>query len=360
MAQLKLGIIGLPGSGKTTVFRALIGGGEASDRKGRQDVGLAAVKAPDERLDFLAVHYGHEQGVAVDVEYLDIQGVTGEGKPGREVGDKTLSHARAVDALIHCVRFFHSQALGPPDPLRDLDAVEAELIFSDLAVSEKRIERITKDFKKGRKDLGEELGLLEEARDLLNEEKPLRCATARFDSEKLKGFSFLSLKPCLYLVNCGEDIPRDEIQSTVEKIKARIADQTPAAVDWLYADTEAEVSRLPAEDAAEFLAELGIQERASRRIIRASLNVLNLMVFFTVGRDEVRAWPVIRGATALAAAGAVHSDMQKGFIRAEVVSYEHFKKAGSMTEAKKAGKVRLEGKEYRVIDGDIIQFLFNV
>jgi len=357
---LKLGIIGLPGSGKTTVFRALTGGMDSASRKEHQEAGLAVVKIDDQRLDFLAEKYSPKKVTPVSIEYLDIPGLTGEGKPGVEVGDRVLANIRPVDALIHCVRLFDSRALGPAEPLKDLAALEDEMILSDLAVAEKRIDRITGDIKKGRKESAEELAILEEARSLLNEGKPLRHLPAAVDSLAFRGFAFLSAKPELFLVNTGEDRTRDEVRDLVEEIAASFEGQPYTAVDWLYADAEAEIARLDPKDAEEFLEDLQLEEGAKTRIVRRSFGLLRLIVFFTVISDEVRAWPLKNGETALTAAGVVHSDMQRGFIRAEVTAFDDFKEAGSLAVLQKTGKFRLEGKEYRVRDGDIILFRFNV
>jgi GTP-binding protein YchF len=356
---LKFGIIGLPGSGKTTVLRALSGTGEAAERTGHLEPGLAAVKVEDERLDFLADLFKPKKVTPVDIEYLDVAGLTGEDEPGREIGDRILGFLRPVDALIICVRFFDSPVLGPPDPVKDTAAVEEQMILSDLAIVEKRIERVERDIARGRKELTEEFSMLGKARALLEDGKPLRIRSEMVDSPLLKGFAFLSAKPALLLLNVGDDKSSNEVEAVKALISAPEA-RPNTAVDWLYADAEAEIARLDPDDAREFLEDLGLEEGAKRRTVRTSFDLLSLVVFFTVGRDEVRAWPVRTGSTAPTAAGTVHSDMQKGFIRAEVIGYDDFKTLGSMAEAKKAGKLRLEGKEYRVRDGDIIQFLFNV
>jgi hypothetical protein len=357
---LKLGIIGLTGSGKSTVFRALTGGVESGERRGHQEPGLSVVKVEDARLGWLAAHYKPKKVTPVLVEYLDIPGIPAEARTGRSLGDNVLPHIRPLEALVHSVRFFDSPALGPPEPLKDFLAGEEELILSDLAVVEKRLERLEKDVARGRKDLSEELELLREADRYLDEGKPLRLFPAAVDSEKLRGFAFLSAKPQLILLNAGEDRSRDEIQSILEQIRQNTDGQAHIAVDWLYADTEAEIARLSEEDAREFLNDLNLDEGAKNRIIKKSFQLLNLIVFFTVGEDEVRAWQLRQGQTALKAAGTVHSDMERGFIRAEVVAFEDFKHAGSTAAAHKVGKVRLEGKEYHVADGDIILFRFNV
>jgi ribosome-binding ATPase len=358
--QLKLGIIGLPGSGKSTVFRALTGGIESGERRGHQDPALGVVKVSDPRLDFLVEYQKPKKVTPVHVEYMDIAGITGEGKPGRSLGDKTLANIRPLDAILHCVRFFDSPALGKPEPLRDYIAVEEEMILSDLAVIEKRLERLTKDVQRGRKDLAHELELLQQAQVLLNDGKPLRTFPPASESEELRGFSFLSAKPELILLNAGENKSRDNIGSALGEIRGHVEGQPDVALDWLYADSEAEIARLDEEEAKEFLQDLALEEGAKERIIRTSFALLNLIVFFTVGEPEARAWQLKKGTTAVKAAGTIHSDIERGFIRAEVVGYDDFVQAGSMAAAHKAGKVRLEGKDYVMKDGDIVLFRFNV
>ena len=358
---MKLGIIGLPGRGKTTVFRALTGGIDSADHRGGQhEPAIGVVKVHDSRLDFLVDYQKPKKVTPVHVEYLDIAGITGEGKPGRSIGDKVLAHIRPLDALVHCVRFFDSSSLGDPHPLRDFKAVEEEMILTDLAVVEKRLERVAKDFERGRKELAEELHLLEQARSVLDEGKPLRLFPPSMESEKLRGFSFLSCKPQLVLINSGENKSRQEIDAVLNRITDHLAGHPGIVLDYLCADTEAEIARLSPEDAAEFLSEMQLEEGAKERITKTSFELLNLIVFFTVGEPEARAWQLEKGKTAVKAAGTVHSDMERGFIRAEVVSFEDFKEAGSMAAAHKAGKVRLEGRDYVIRDGDIILFRFNV
>lgn len=360
-SSLKLGIIGLPGSGKTTVFRALTGGVESADRKGgQQEPALGVVMVRDPRLDFLVEYQKPKKVTPVHVEYLDIAGITGEGKPGQSIGDKALGHIRPLDALVHCVRFFDSSSLGPPHPLVDFKSAEEEMIITDLAVVEKRLERVSKDVQKGRKELAEEMDLLEKARAVLDEGQPLRLFPPALESEKLRGFAFLSCKPQLVLVNAGENKPRSEIGAVLNQIKDHVAGHPGVAVGHLYADAEAEIARLSPEDAQEFLEEMSLEEGAKDRIIKKSFELLNLIVFFTVGEPEARAWQLEKGRNAIKAAGTVHSDMERGFIRAEVVAFEDFKQAGSMAAAHKAGKVRLEGRDYVVRDGDMVLFRFNV
>jgi ribosome-binding ATPase len=232
--------------------------------------------------------------------------------------------------------------------------------LSDLAVVEKRLERVQKDVARGRKDLAEELDLLTQAQDILEQSRPLSLFPPASESEKLRGFAFISAKPQLVLLNAGEGKSPAEISSAIEEIGNHIRDWPHVMLDRLYADTEAEIARLPEEDALEFLKELDLEEGAKTRIIKKSFQLLKLIVFFTAGEPEVRAWQLKEGLSALKAAGTVHSDMERGFIRAEVVGFEDFKEFGSMAAAHKAGKGNLEGKEYRVKDGDIFLFRFNV
>jgi GTP-binding protein YchF len=357
---LKLGIIGLPGSGKSTVFRALTGVVDSSDTRSRHEGGVGVVKVEDARLHFLAEHHKPKKVTPVHVQYSDIAGITGEGKSGRTIGDKVLALIRPLDALVHCVRFFDSSRVGALEPVKDFRAAEEEIVLSDLSTVEKRLDRAERDFRKGKKELSDELELLKQAKSSLEEGKTLRYLPSVSESEKLRGFAFLSAKPELVLVNAGELKRPQDIQQAVEQLRWEVREQPRVAVDWLYADTEAEIARLSPEEAREFLEDLALEQGAKDRIIRTSFELLNLIVFFTVSEPELRAWPLEKGNTALKAAGTVHTDMERGFIRAEVVAFDDFQQAGSMPAAHKAGKVRLEGRDYVVRDGDIIYFRFNV
>lgn len=357
---MKLGVIGLPGCGKSTVFRALTGGVEPAERRGHQDATVGVVTVQDERFDFLVNYQKPKKVTPARVEYTDIPGIAGEGKPGGSIGDRVLSNIRPLDAMIHCVRFFDSVVVGPATPLKDHQAVEEEMILSDLSIVEKRVERLEKDVRKGRKDLAEELELLVAAQAALDAGEPLRKRPDLMESDKLRGYAFLSAKPQLVMLNAGDEKSREEIADMMEELRKRVGDQPGIAIDWLFADAEAEIARLSEEDAREFLNDLELDEGAKTRIVRKSLELLNLIVFFTVGEPEVHAWPLRKGQPAVKAAGTIHSDIERGFIRAEVVSYEDFHAAGSMAAASKAGKVRLEGKDYQLNDGDIVLFRFNV
>jgi ribosome-binding ATPase len=358
--QLKLGIIGLPRSGKSTIFRALTGGIEVTGRKGHQEPGLGVVKVQDSRLELLADHFKPKKVTPVHVEYADIQGFTGQGRPGGSLGDKFLGYIRPLDALVHCVRFFESASHDPSAPLKEFRSVEEEMILTDLAVIEKRMERIRKDLQKGKKELSEEFDLLTEAASLLDQGKPLRLLPQDDAWDKLSGFAFLSSKHELVLLNTGEDKKPDEALRVLEEIEEYLAGQPHMALEWLYADSEAEIARLSPADAAEFLREMSLDQGAKDRIIKTSFGLLDQIVFFTAGEPEVRTWQLKQGSTSLKAAGTVHSDMEKGFIRAEVLAFDDFREAGSMAAAHKVGKVRLEGRDYKVKDGDIILFRFNV
>lgn len=358
---MKLGIIGLPDSGKTTVFRALTGGIEPHDEKGHRGMGMGVVKVSDPRLDFLTDFHKPRKTTPVTIQYSDIHGF-GEDKPrdSATAMEKFMAMLRPLDAFVHCVRCFDSPFQGPAEPLRDFATLEEEMILSDMGVVERRLERLNRDIQRGKKELTRERDILTKALDLLQSGSPLRCLSSDDDLEILKGFAFLSIKPELILLNLGENRKKPSIEEVVEQIRLRINGQPKVEIDWLYADIEAEIATMTAEDAMEFLEDLALEEGAKERIIRTSFRMLNLIVFFTAGEPEVRAWPLLNGATAVQAAGTVHSDMAKGFIRAEVISYEDFRKAGSVTAAHKAGKVRLEGRDYVVRDGDIMFFRFNI
>ncbi len=357
---MKLGIVGLPGCGKTVVFKALTGGVEVLERKGRQEPGIGVVKVTDYRLDFLADYHKPKKVTPVHVEYLDISGLSGDSKPGQSLGDKILTHIRPVEALVIVLRYFDSPTMDDPDPVRDYNRIEDEMILSDLVTVEKRLERIAKEIQRGKKEAIEEHDLLEQAKKALDEGKPLRLSPAIVQSEKMRGFAFLSAKPELVLVNAGEEKTKDDILEVINRLSSLPAMSCDVMVDWLYADTEAEIARLSPEEAEEFLLEMSLEEGAKDRIIRKSFDLLNLIVFLTAGEPEVRAWPLINGKSALKAAGVIHSDIERGFIRAEVVAFNDFKQHGSMAAASKSGKVRLEGKDYIMQDGDIVLFRFNV
>ena len=346
---MKIGIIGLPQSGKSTIFAALSGARGAEDDPGsRKDLRITAVTVYDDRIDFLSRLYNPKKTIYAKIEYL-LPPETGAGGAGTEAA--AWSQMRTCDALLHVVRNFRGTLGIPPTAEQDFLALEEEMILSDLAVVEKRMERIELDKKRGKQVEGEEPSLLQSCRELLDQGMPLRSDPEIASAPLLKGFTFLSAKPMMVVVNNedeDEDLP----------VWERKADGVDLFV--VRGSLEKEIASLSPEEAKEFLEAYHIKESALDRVIRHSFRMLNRICFFTVGPDEGRAWPIPGGTPALEAAGSVHSDIRQGFIRAEVVSYQDLKAHGSFNGAKKAGLVRLEGKTYEVKDGDIITFRFNI
>jgi GTP-binding protein YchF len=361
---MKIGIIGLPNSGKTTVFNALTGGNAetAAYSSGLLEPNIATVKVPDDRLNVLAEMYHPKKITFADVQYVDVAGLSGERKGGG-LPPAFLNYISKVDALLHVVRAFKDPAVPHPedsiDPQRDIDSVDLELMFGDMAIIERRLQRLEPEIKKmtgkEKEQRVMERDALVRLQAGLEQDIPIRDQELSPDEEKLlRGFQFLSAKPVLIVLNIGEDQLGQDIAGTIQY------DHQKAAVTQLAGKVEAEIAQLDAEDAQLFLADLQIDEPARDRVIRDSYDLLGLIAFLTAGPDEVRAWPIPRNTPAVEAAGAIHSDIQRGFIRAEVVAYDDLIAAGSMAEAKKRGTVRMEGKTYIVQDGDICNFLFNV
>jgi len=340
---MKFAIIGLPQSGRSTIFSALSGArGEAS----RKDHGLSTIKVMDERLDLLSRIYKPKKTTCAQVEYL----LPSETKGG-ESENAIWNQIRICDALIHVLRNFTDAMGNAPDANSDFRRLEDEMILNDLVVVDKRIERIELDHKRGKTSDENEYPLLKSCKELLENGKPLRMSQELANSPLLKGFTFLSAKPQLVIINNDDDnesLPRWE--SSPENIELTMA----------RGRLEMEIASMSPEEAKEFLTEYHIEKSALDRVIASSYKILNLISFFTGGDEEVKAWTIIRGTKALEAAGEVHTDMQKGFIRAEVLAYNDLHEYGSIKDARSAGRVRLEGKEYIVQDGDIINFRFNV
>ncbi len=348
---MKLGIIGLPRAGKATIFDALTGArGEGPQQKGgRSDQRIGTVRVADDRLDYLSNLYSPKKTTYARVEYLLPAG-TGGTTPA--VTDSGLwAQARACDALIHVVRNFKGTMGVASTSEADFRIIEEEMIINDLTVVEKKIERLDLDAKRGKKDEEGLKELIEACRFLLEENRPLRSDPVLARSPELRGFTFLSAKPRLLVINNDDED---------ETFPSWSSPPEPAEVLVVRGSLEKEIAALPPEEAEEFMAAYHIETSAVDRVIRSSYELLDLISFFTVGEDEVKAWTISRGATALEAAGVIHSDIQQGFIRGEVISFEELKRLGSLQEAKKAGLVRLEGKEYVVRDGDIVHFRFNV
>ncbi len=361
---MKIAIIGLPNCGKTTVFNALTRQTveTAAFSSGKLEPNIAAVKVPDPRLPALAQIYKPRKVTAAEVQYVDVGGFKGEEARNKELSPELLGYIGTTDALLHVVRAFeHDEVphpLGSVDPERDLAQVELELIFSDLMIIERRLERLQKEIKKFSGQERElrvaECDLLSRLKSALEEEKPIRDIELTSQEEKqLRSYTFLSMKPVLVVVNIGEDqisqpCPLEELSSATRRVVP------------LSAKIEAEMAQLDEGDAKEFMESLGIHEPARDRVIASSYALLGLISFLTVGEDEVRAWTIRKGTVAVEAGGVIHSDIQRGFIRAEVVTFEDLVQAGNMASAKKQGRVRLEGKDYVLQDGDVSHFLFNV
>ncbi len=365
---MKLGIIGLPNSGKTSLFDALTRQQiETPAYPGQigEETHVGVIKVPDGRIDRLSEIFRPKKTTYADVTCMDITGAARGISSGRQKA-AVMSEVWDVDALIHVVRAFEDPAVVHPDgeidPAGDAAALELELIFSDLELVETRLERIANDMKKGvGKHLESEQAVLEKCRALLDEEKPLRNLQLSDEEKALVGsLQFASIKPELVVLNVGEDeIGSDRTAEIISGLNDFYQGKE-AQVLPLSARIEMELSQLPPEEAEMFLADLGIGEPAMNRVIREAYTLLGLISFLTAGADEVRAWTIRRGTPAVKAAGKIHSDIERGFIRAEVIAYDDFIAAGDMARAKELGTLRLEGKDYLVQDGDIINFRFNV
>lgn len=356
--MLRIGIVGLPQTGKTTLFQILThahGGGIGA---GRQEAHVGVVRVPDERLNRLTELYKPQKTVYATIEYMDMPGSVIElARTG--VQSQAL---RELDALVHVARAFEDEAIplvgGAIDPKRDIENVELELILSDLAVVEKRLERLEKDIKKQKSPvLEKEFQVLKLCKAALEKQTPLREVELGAEESKLiRGFTFLSLKSMLYVLNLGEsDAARANLAEQFAA-EAGLKQRLHTAVSAICGKVEAELAELSESDAAEFLASYGLKESATSRLIHASYRLLGLISFFTVDGKECHAWTIPAGTTAWDAAGEIHSDMQRGFIRAEVVKVDDLMATGSFAEARNRALLRLEGKEYVVQDGEIVHF----
>jgi ribosome-binding ATPase len=361
--MLRAALIGFPSSGKTTLFQLMTSAKEAP--RGKGDVNIGISKVPDDRLDILTGMYNPRKRVPATVEFTDLIGPARSGAQGLV----DVAGYKNADALVHVVRAFRDDSVAHPagavDPARDAQAMEDELILADLGVAERRLERIEKDSKKGKSaELDQERDLVQRCRTALEEGKPLRAlGLAGADLKLLRGFQFLSAKPLLLVINLDEaDLAA--VGASIDKAAAKtgllsfLASHSATRAVALCAKIELEISQLERDDAKAFLADLGLTESGLDRVIRTSYDLLGYLSFFTVGEDECRAWSIARGTPAQLAAGEIHSDIARGFIRAEVVAYDALTGRGSMSACRDHGEVRLEGKEYTVQDGDIINFRF--
>lgn len=358
---MKAGIIGLSSVGKSALFQ-LLTGAPALPPSGRPEARLGIARVPDPRVERLAEMFQPKKKTHATVEYVDVPGV-GKGE-GSALVD--LPALRGIDALVHVVRAFSSETVPHPDgsvdPLRDAKMLELELILADLGSVEKRLERIEANIKKARRpeDVAERAVFLK-MKEHLETERPLReLELSEEERRRLRSYAFLSEKPILLAVNMGEECIRDAAAFLDASGLALFARRPGLELCPISATIEAEMAQLPAEDARAFMEDLGLEEPGLDRVIRTSYSLLGLISFLTSGEDECRAWTIRNGTRAQQAAGTIHSDIERGFIRAEVVSFEDLMAAGSLAACREHGTLRLEGKEYAVRDGDVINFRFNV
>ena len=354
----KIGIIGLPQVGKSSFFQVLTHRKAEVSGAGKLEAKLGVVKVPDPRLARLAEMFQPKKNVPTQLEFVDIQGNVNEVTRG----GTQLSVLREVDGLAHVVRAFQDENIphsaGSVNPKRDIESVELELMLSDLALIEKRLERLERDIKKIKNPaLEAEQTLLIRLREALEKETPLREITLdAADELMVRGFAFLSAIPELLVLNLGDEEAGEIEQAETRYELAGLKHRTGTAVTAFCGKIEAELAELSDSEAGELMADFGLTESGVARAIRACYDLMNLITFFTAGGEEQRAWSVPRGTTALKAAGTVHTDMEKGFIRAEVVGFDDLMDAGSLAEARSRGTMRLEGKTYEVRDGDITHF----
>jgi GTP-binding protein YchF len=358
---LQIGLVGLPGAGKTTLFNALVkANAEVGGYTGMKGPNRGTIKVPDRRVMLLSERFQPKKTTYATIDYLDIAGITaGAGKQEEQQGDSGLSALRQMDVLVHVLRDFPDVAGTPPSPKEDYEHVELELALADLEIIERRLSRLAKETRsKKTPDLLREQDMLEQCKTVIETGGAIRDLPLEPDGEKaLRGYRFLSQKPGLLVLN----IPETALGQ--EKTRLETLGDLPARLDAiaLCAKVEMEIARLDETDAEVFLKDLGIEEPALTRMIITTYRLLNLISFFTVGEDEVRAWTITRGTAAPEAAGEIHSDLERGFIRAETVGWQELLDCGgSWAEVKEKGRLRVEGKQYIVQDGDVMNIRFNV
>ncbi|MBQ7476398.1 MAG: redox-regulated ATPase YchF [Selenomonadaceae bacterium] len=367
MSSLEVGIIGLPNVGKSTLFNAITKAGADVANYAfctvEPNVGIVAV--PDERLNVLTKMYSSKKTTPATVRFVDIAGLIKGASEGEGLGNKFLEHIRQVDAVAHVVRCFDDENImhvaGKVNPANDIETINTELCLADLEIVDKRIAGLVRVLKSGNKAAKVENEILQKIRDALNEGTPAR--NLNLSAEEIfaiRETNLLTLKPILYVANVAEDDLSDVKNNSYVAQVEEIAAKEKAQVVVICAKVEAEIAELDDEEAKEFLSDLGLKNSGLDKLIHAAFELLGLMTFLTAGPDECRAWTIVKGTPAVKAAGKIHSDIERGFIRAEIVNYDDLVSLGSINAAREKGLVRLEGKEYVMQDGDVTYFRFNV